>query len=147
MYHRIRSLTQSVGAMLGLMAQLRRGQLRMVVYVVGSCFNLQTDFSLALLEISGVMITTCSWRYCLSVAMITRWHHYYIDSVIVTRCRYHLSEAIIARWRYCLNAVMITRWQNCIGAAMITRWHYRISVEMVTGWVHWIVNVSNCKSL
>ena len=34
-YHRIRSLTQSVGSMLWSMAQLRRGQLRMVVYVVG----------------------------------------------------------------------------------------------------------------
>ena len=37
-YHRIISLTQSVGAMLWSMAQLRRGQLRMVVYVVGSCW-------------------------------------------------------------------------------------------------------------
>ena len=36
-YHRIISLTQSVGAMLWSMAQLRTGQLRMVVYVVGSC--------------------------------------------------------------------------------------------------------------
>ena len=36
-YHRIRSLIQSVGAMLWSMAQLRRGHLRMVVYVVGSC--------------------------------------------------------------------------------------------------------------
>ena len=36
-YHRIRSLTQSVGAMLWSMAQLRRGHLRTVVYVVGSC--------------------------------------------------------------------------------------------------------------
>ena len=37
-YHRIRSLTQSVGAMLWSMAQLRRCQLRMVVCVVGSCW-------------------------------------------------------------------------------------------------------------
>ena len=37
-YHRIISLTQSVGAMLWSMAQLRRGHLRMVVYVVGSCW-------------------------------------------------------------------------------------------------------------
>ena len=36
-YHRIRSLTQSVGAMLWSMAQLGRCHLRMVVYVVGSC--------------------------------------------------------------------------------------------------------------
>ena len=36
-YHRIRSLTQSVGALLWSMAQLRRAQLRMVVDVVGSC--------------------------------------------------------------------------------------------------------------
>ena len=34
--YQIRSLTQSVGAMLWSMAQLRRGQLRMVVCVVGS---------------------------------------------------------------------------------------------------------------
>ena len=30
---------------------------------------------------------------------------------------------------------------------VITKWHYCISVQMVTWWVHWIVNVSNCKSL
>ena len=36
-YHRLIYSTQSVGAMLWLMAQLRRGQLRMVVDVVGSC--------------------------------------------------------------------------------------------------------------
>ena len=37
-YHRLIYSTQSVGAMLWSMAQLRRGQLRMVVYVVGSCW-------------------------------------------------------------------------------------------------------------
>ena len=37
LFFRIRSLTQSVGAMLWSIAQLRRGQLRMVLYVVGSC--------------------------------------------------------------------------------------------------------------
>ena len=36
-YHRLIYSTQSVGAMLWSMAQLRRGQLRMVVDVVGSC--------------------------------------------------------------------------------------------------------------
>ena len=35
-YHRLILSTLSVGAMLWLMAQLRRGRLRMVVYVVGS---------------------------------------------------------------------------------------------------------------
>ena len=37
-YHRLIYSTQSVGAMLWSMAQLRRGQLRMVVDVVGSCW-------------------------------------------------------------------------------------------------------------
>ena len=37
MYHRLVLSTQSVGAMLWSKAQLRRGQLRMVVDVVGSC--------------------------------------------------------------------------------------------------------------
>ena len=36
-YHRIIYSTQYVGAMLWSMAQLRKGQLRMVVDVVGSC--------------------------------------------------------------------------------------------------------------
>ena len=36
-YHRLILSTLCVGAMLWSMAQLRRGQLRMVVYVVGSC--------------------------------------------------------------------------------------------------------------
>ena len=37
-YHRLILSTLCVGAMLWSMAQLRRGQLRMVVYVVGSCW-------------------------------------------------------------------------------------------------------------
>ncbi len=65
-YHRIILSTRFIGAMLWSMARLRRGQLRMVVYVVGSCWWCDQPSVLArhthILPYPPVL--TYSWMIC-----------------------------------------------------------------------------------
>ena len=67
-YHRLIYSTQSVGAMFWLMAQLRRGQLRMVVDVVGSCWwcgqlSVQARHTHML---HCPPVPTSSWKLCIA---------------------------------------------------------------------------------
>ena len=65
-YNRIIVSTQSIGAMLRPMAQLRRGQLRMVVYVVGSCWwcDQLSDLARHTHKLHCQSVPTFSWLIC-----------------------------------------------------------------------------------